>query len=373
MSDQSDYGSSTDEAQLVPGALRVYRHFYINVQSGSSDQGRLLSMNQGIPFDNKPVHEAKCIKLANLFGTGSKPGHVTPAPQVDCRCGFYASYDPHGDFYSMQQWTVARVGGDRGPSYDYIDWNSLTQVYRPPVVEEPRYHGMITVRAVVEMSGTVVMGTLGVRAQKMKVVAVAPDWPKFLDQSKQFEFDFNNPWDTVKFDDAVMAWNDIRRAPDPELRYAINDFVKDAARYHGFKPWDDMEGMLAEYPAPDLEALGVTPGKPPPPVAPDSVWLNGVPLGGHVGKISVQYKSNSGATSYARLDAAIMQLTALSGSASAGLKAFGSAWASSLPDSFRTDLKPTGAVHGPMTAFEAAIERKKNRPAPPGTGIDRRK
>lgn len=372
MPDQSDYGSSTDEAQLVPGALRVYRHFYINVHSGSSDQGRLLSMNQGIPFGEDRIHEAKCVKLTNMFGIGGKPGHATPAPQVDCRCGFYASYDPYGDFYSTQQWTVARVGGERGPmTYNYVDINDFTRTYKAtPAPEEPRYHGMITVRAVVEMSGTVVMGTLGVRAQKMKVVAVAPDWPKFLDQSKQFEFDFNRPWDTGRFDDAVVAWNDTRKVPDPELRYAINDFVKDAARYHGFQPWDNVDEMLAEYPAPDLEALGITAGKPPPPIRADSIYINGVPLAGAVSSISVQFKSNG--PNYAKLDAAIMQLTAMSRSASAGLKAFGSAWAS-LPDSFRTDLAPKGATHGPMTAFEAAIERKKNRPAPPGTGIDRRK
>jgi hypothetical protein len=43
------------------------------------------------------------------------------------------------------------------------------------------------------------------------------------------------------------------------------------------------------------------------------------------------------------------------------------------PLSFTRCAAKAGPVHGPLTKREALLEAKRNRPAPPGVGIDRRK
>ena len=102
-----------DEVALIPGALRVYRTWL-------ASEGWLGSYN----FDSiwgPGLNLANCLKSA--------PDHpMTQAPKRDCVCGFYATYRP--EYLSL---------GTPG---------------------------------VIEVSGRVILGTRGVRAQKARIVAL---------------------------------------------------------------------------------------------------------------------------------------------------------------------------------------------------------
>src|SRR5690606_22796504 len=114
---QRDYGGPDSESQLVPGALRVYRHFLVK----SHDEGYLpmwdspptvtersrvglTSMNTKDLPGVGPVHSAECrrIEAAALYSAWYGP-NAAPAnhksPHERCACGFYAHYDPATDFY----------------------------------------------------------------------------------------------------------------------------------------------------------------------------------------------------------------------------------------------------------------------------------
>jgi len=143
------------EAVLVPGVLRAYRHFKIwpdgHPFMGSAFRGlgrrtdtRLWSCNA--MFTSAPTylgagpHAAACTKIPFPFTEGTGPCPEGTAPNPRCACGFYAYYDPKHDFY-------------------------------------PAASGWF-VKAVVELSGRILMGSLGVRAERMTIRAIAPDRSK---------------------------------------------------------------------------------------------------------------------------------------------------------------------------------------------------
>jgi hypothetical protein len=191
---QKDYGATGDGAELVPGGLRVYRHYRISVD------GLLRPTTTSYGNVQVGVNVAACMAGESYLGFRGRPSctqcggrgfkverrvvrtRATPrvlelddflsttptyyptfdeyivedevccdcinrkcnAPDIECTCGFYASYSPDTDFFS----------GSRA-----MWWG----VPKPPIF------------AVAEASGRVLMGSKGVRAEKMEVKALAVD------------------------------------------------------------------------------------------------------------------------------------------------------------------------------------------------------
>jgi hypothetical protein len=167
-----DYGTA-DDRTLVPGTLTVFRHFTADLSTN-----HLYPMNynpmraQNSMHFPVPVTDKAYSPLGNVDGYRAYCGHQDPwnsnspfgysddthaAPDVGCSCGFYAHYDPDTDFYPGSWWGEGLA--------DYM--SSLA------------YTDLVLVRAVCEVSGTVVMGRLGVRAEKLKIKALAVDWGKY--------------------------------------------------------------------------------------------------------------------------------------------------------------------------------------------------
>ena len=109
--------SPEEEVALVPGTLLVHRGW--NVREG----GFLAAYSAPYVWE-RGVNEAVCKAYVG------RPGLHGEAPDTNCTCGFYGLYDPN--------------------NVDSVD-----------------------VRGVVEVSGRVILGTRGVRAQKAKIVALA--------------------------------------------------------------------------------------------------------------------------------------------------------------------------------------------------------
>lgn len=180
---QEDYGKEGSTSELVPNGLRTYRHYRVRedgtlyatvtvrdtvargvnhakcyaVPSARADKrcpdcsGRgyrnevrarppqglgynWLNDNWGIPsFEYDIIENKECECLRNCR---------TPARA--CSCGFYASYSPETNFFK------SLLSG----------WSAIPL---PPIF------------AAVEASGRVLMGSKGVRAEKMRVIALALD------------------------------------------------------------------------------------------------------------------------------------------------------------------------------------------------------
>jgi hypothetical protein len=193
-----DYGNGRDP-QLVPSTLRVYRHFRI-------DQGeRLAPMSVQPARYQYPVatrYTAQCLRDAY----GSSPHE---APHFSCACGFYASYRPTEDFYPGELWR-------RAP-------------------DDPRsFHLTPIATAVCEVSGRVVMGTKGVRAQYMEIKALA------LDTSKYRMADLVGGQSSQKYRHD-LTWG----------RMAVTA----AAQRHGAVYWPTAKGMREAHPPPDISHL----------------------------------------------------------------------------------------------------------------------
>lgn len=277
---QNDYGGSTE---LVPGGLRTYRHYRLNSNSLAST---ITTRDVAAPG----VNEAQC--LANPYSKADKNcaqcrGHgrytvVVPnpdansihrsfvdrlsldsisfdgldatiqterdcpcltehsAPNRDCQCGFYASYSPRTDFFAEYIRQLNSHPG--GPAFGCDI---------PPVF------------AVVEASGRVLMGSTGVRAEKMRVVAMAIDVEHSI-------MSYRNPSLGMSQSSLTRGYLGIHASemvmydmPDPgaddRLQAAIDHQVATlktlqipyAARSYGI----DVERMIRDYPQPDLSHL----------------------------------------------------------------------------------------------------------------------
>lgn len=111
---------------LVPGTLRGYRSWRVTL-----DEGLLMAVNFDYTWQPGENH-ATCLDWPPTFQTEHQ------APQLNCTCGFYACYSP-----ATTQWGQA-----------------------------------IPFMGVVELSGRMVLGTRGVRAERARIVAsLQPYWP----------------------------------------------------------------------------------------------------------------------------------------------------------------------------------------------------
>ena len=173
---QEDYNG---DAELVPSGLRVYRHYKMTGR-------RLGSTITSSPHFEPGVNTAECYAVESTLadkhcetcagrgvvyvrvpyrpGVRFNPFDIEPgfdsvvkmepckclrkceAPNRNCTCGFYASYSPDTDFFASHNRPPGMYG-----------------VPAPPVF------------AVVEASGRVLMGSRGVRAERMRVTAVCLD------------------------------------------------------------------------------------------------------------------------------------------------------------------------------------------------------
>jgi hypothetical protein len=330
MTSSKDYGKAGDESVLVPSALRVYRHFKMNMVDALL---RPCNMEEpayqpGVAATDDGVFTAECLK----YGTQLWPRvhENRGAPEVGCSCGFYAHYEPDDDFYPFHRWHVRRQSQ---PAWGYNGYGGGGLLDAGPWRVGA---SMAMVKAVCEVQGKVVMGSRGVRAAKLKVVAVAPDWSKWEDVSRtpfpeSACFDDSSMFDSsmsmAEYSAARQEWLERCRTPSREARQAVTAAMRQLAENYQAKAYDDVEGMLADHPKPDLSALGVKPAVE----TVDTSWTEYIHLSFH--HLSFHHLSfydeapKAGATEMERL----------------------------------------------TTAYERALAAKKNKPAAPGSGIDRRR
>lgn len=218
--ERQDYTSG--ESTLVPGTLTVYRHFQADLQSGvltpmnysprwAAHNGAPATPGQSPyppPWKGRPItYQADC----NIY-VRSSSDHKTPGK--DCTCGFYASYDPETDFYPNYRWGAA-----------------LVQL----LCEEFGLGSVALVKAAAEVSGTVVMGRLGVRAEKMKILGFTIDWAK---KDSVWSIDGKQYRPTGRDQETVLA-------------------ARSLALLYGVTYYDSAEEMVAAHPKADVSALGV--------------------------------------------------------------------------------------------------------------------
>jgi hypothetical protein len=352
MTSSKDYGKAGDESVLVPSALRVYRHFKMNMEDALL---RPCSMEEpayqpGVAATDDGVFTAECLK----YGTQLWPRvhENRGAPEVGCSCGFYAHYEPDDDFYPFHRWHVRRQSQ---PAWGYNGYGGGGLLDAGPWRVGA---SMAMVKAVCEVQGKVVMGSRGVRAAKLKVVAVAPDWSKWEDVSR-------TPFpESACFDDSSMSmaeysaarqeWLERCRTPSREARQAVTAAMRQLAENYQAKAYDDVEGMLADHPKPDLSALGVKPA-----VETVDTWTEYLKVLN--GKVV--------ADPFRRWLPSPTQAAKVS-----GLKG-GTIHLSFHHLSFYDEAPKAGATEMERltTAYERALAAKKNKPAAPGSGIDRRR
>ncbi|WP_432112785.1 hypothetical protein [Streptomyces sp. S1] len=335
----SDYGREGDRA-LVPGSLTVFRHFQVDLGRGVvAPMNWSPSSAAHRPYDipgPDTLHKAVCrsargYRWQPTGGVTHTPPH--DAPQVDCSCGFYASYSPDTDFYPSQRWGKV-----------YADLTGC-----------PEYGDIVIVRGVAEVSGTVVMGSRGVRAGKLKIVALAVDWEKHVKPADMWQGTSQAYVESA--DGSYKLLDNVNL----QLRNDANDDAKiaagvwDVAARYGAEFHTSVREMYDAHPMADLSALGVA---VEPPNA-RSFWDD------HYVWSTVQQVQKS---AYAQLAAQVMpSFQQVADTAKAALKDIAAAY--SIPDEFLpgSDGKPGADV------FRRVMLAKKARPAPPGTGIDRRK
>lgn len=146
----SDYGNGGAK-DLVPGTLRGYRAWAL---SGHYAELRSISVTYGwYPGSHPP---AACLHYSQwvLPGTNSSYGESPhPAPAAVCTCGYYATY-------RLQ---------DLSP---YQSWENL---------REASY-----VIGTVKAYGSVVLGTVGFRAQYMEIEALVRSGPRVTEKAAAY-------------------------------------------------------------------------------------------------------------------------------------------------------------------------------------------
>lgn len=353
-----DYGTSSDDVQLVPSALIAYRHFYMymgepDISPGTS-WNALHSMNHGIayPAQNTP-HQARCTKTtftALRFGTKG----VTTAPQhgdspdPHCQCGFYAHYDPDGDFYQGQTWDVRPIKTVKQRNdYSFDFWAAHDRdlgVPRPPLVTRgDDYEGFIPVRAVVELSGRIVVGALGVRAAKMKILAIAVDWQKHYPVYNYYSTPHTPNYLHV-IDTSSLYLEPMKRGVDPDVRAAVLSKSHSVAANYGVKAYETAADMNADYPKPDLSALGIE----KPRSRTEDYYrhvMSGLQSFSNYSFTASFQAANTATSNFYKTLMGVLD---------------------SLDGGKQTPAPPAGTTYGPLTRKEALLEAKKNRPAPPG-------
>lgn len=379
--EQSDYGQEGDSAALVPGSLVVYRHFQVDVESGQiapmnyrpDRHGGMGAWSGQAPYpypdnpgDGARTYDADCIKS----GPGAyhyrsvraaRYGEHEKAPTVWCTCGFYAHYDPTTDFYPAFRW---------GRLYHQLAGSVAAG-------------NMVVVRAVVEVSGTVVMGSLGVRAEHMKILALAIDWDKRVKPSVVDRYNFlMNRVGSIHLSASEAYRSVMLDGYDKIEEDDAGDAAKvDAvARRYGAKYYADTAEMYAAYPKPDVSAL--LPAPEPESVEPYFEWDSSPIDFGQVSSVGQVLKDLNLDKQYRDQINAYMHSTGITASYNVG--------GILPPPQPQRDTIPVVLSRGggwvadtlildeiiewrEETPFQRAMRLKKDRPAPPGTGIDRRR
>lgn len=332
----NDYGTADSQSQLVPSALTVYRHFAIDTLTR-----RITPMNYNPEsyagqktLYKRGVNRAVCARYGWWYADASTPDSHD-SPHAECTCGFYAHYDPNTDFYPGTYW-----GRDYATLYG-----------------RPEFRNTVIVRGVAEVTGKVVCGRLGVRAEKLEIKALAVDWAKYQgSRERRYSVD---PYDVGGYlpHSSGSGWAKYFR--EPEFRVTDSDElerrdVKAHARHiaeaHDVLFYEDSSLMYAAWPKPDLSALGITEEKP----YRDTFAMWSAQAAAYVptppppslkqwGKIKGQ------SATLTILDEAGAEITKVA-----------------VKD---IDIDPIE----PETVKEKALRLKRNRPAPPGSGIDRRR
>lgn len=266
---QKDY--TGDSRPLVPGSLTVFRHFQADLRSGVLTP---MSYNPrwdawaGAPSDlairpysrpavnllpdgpsepERPVYQAGCSKRFQLaWRTRDEVARYHKSPDRHCTCGFYASYDPATDFYPSYHW---------GRGYSLM-------------IHDEGAADMALVKAAVEVSGKVVMGRLGVRAEKMKILGLTLDWSKRI-ALRELEWG-ELEWWRRREESPFYRHGDLPSLPSPSLDTPTD--AEDEARAiggaqalayaYGAEFYDSVEGMVRAHPMADVSALGVDTSPP---------------------------------------------------------------------------------------------------------------
>lgn len=351
---QTDYGTPNDKT-LVPGSLRVFRHFGIDGRAGlitpmnyapAGSNPFTLQTDQPSPVYRpgyQMTHRARCSKgaQASIWFDGFQPTRH-PAPEVTCTCGFYAHYKQATDFYGHVLW---------GAEYQ-------RDLGREAMAE------MVVCRAVCEVSGTTVMGRLGVRAEKMEIKAIAVDWSKFRDPRRRAQapdlFEFYRPGKTRlrDYDWELRILRDDE--PDEYERLRVSEMVEAiAAGRYGVTFYDDWREMYREHPEADVSALGVEDA--PTDMGKPNQLQGASPWGAIRADIQRQAAAYAKAAEAARdMKKTLAKLLDIDLGVIDGGK----------PKQQKKKPKPGGSM---PEHIQAALEAKQNRKAPPGTGIDRRR
>lgn len=284
MPDQTEYGTKDDESILVPSTLRAYRHFAIldnefHPMNGASlkgvnpyslgfnhqrkkfeawrrykelgafnlqqygdyydcDCGQCRGLGTTDQYDTyNRTFTASCRKSEMLYGVANTRHR---APDTECSCGFYAHYAPGTDFYPDSNWTF-RAGAD---------------IYNLQSAK------LIMVKAVVEMSGKVIMGTKGVRAEKMKIIAATVDWHKYREvESVRPVVDYLSGHWTPSGSWYPDYWSEcyeprlVMRSPESGTVAEIVEATELACYDYKIEMWGDDRAMFHHYPQPDLSSL----------------------------------------------------------------------------------------------------------------------
>lgn len=337
----NDYGTADSQSQLVPSALTVYRHFAIDTLTR-----RITPMNYNPDsyaaqktLYGRGVNRAVCARFGWWYADASTPDSHD-SPDADCTCGFYAHYDPNTDFYPSTYW---------GREY--------MTLYR-----RPEYRNVVIVRGVAEVTGKVVCGRLGVRAEKLEIKAIAVDWAKYQgarDRRYQIE---PEPYD--------RGWSTMRRDlyDEPEYRVVSTDEmerrdVKAHARHiaeaHDVLFYEDSSLMYAAWPKPDLSALGITEEKGPAYRDTFAAWYTQASSYAP----SPPVPQAPSLRKWGKVKGQQATVTILDECSKAGAEIIAKA--------FDIDLDVIDPK--PETVKEKALRLKRERPAPPGSGIDRRR
>lgn len=360
---QEDYGSSGSTPELVPGSLRVFRHFLVDSKTGeiqpmnyTPDAATFFNKNPQKPYARRTPtgwHVAHCTKgdiIAqwDMIRRNPAPGH--DAPRVDCTCGFYASYSQETDFYPSFRW-----------GRDYVRL----------AMGEAEWETKFLVRAVCEVSGTVVMGRKGVRAGKIKIKAMAVDWSKRMQVGPRV-LRYDDVWVTGHPSIPDTPGYHYRRDENGVLRCyanedeadeveAVNETAANVAFTYGVELFDSVKAMHEAYPEEDVSHLVDT----SPATDPDEQFY------AYLRKLTgVQYGKQAAAQAFTaqtqQMQQQMQQFARASAQAIRGVTASLAFIDDAMVEAIAEDEKP-------KSQFERAIEAKKSRPAPPGSGIDRRR
>ncbi|MER5252920.1 hypothetical protein [Streptomyces sp. NPDC002855] len=146
---------------------------------------------------------------------------------IDCSCGFYVSYDPLVDFYQNQ----------------YNSWH-------------------ICIHAVVECYGKIVLGTKGFRAQKMRILAMAPYAPRIAEVQNRTVPQvpqggiMRASWCTCPLCRDLTATRERRyRIYEPDVPDAETMAAAVKAQMPGVRWYNNRDDMLKAHPEPSREGL----------------------------------------------------------------------------------------------------------------------